>query len=79
MAEPFLAEIRLFSFGYAPKGWALCNGATLPVQQNQALYSLLGITFGGNGTTNFCLPDLRGRVPMSPDGNIVTLAHLPQL
>lgn len=71
MAEPYLGEIRLFSFDYAPRGWALCNGATLPIQQNQALYSLLGTTFGGDGKTNFCLPDLRGRVPMPPGTNPV--------
>jgi len=61
MAEPFLAEIRLFSFSFAPKGWALCNGQLLPINQNQALFSLLGTTYGGNGQTNFALPDLRGR------------------
>jgi microcystin-dependent protein len=62
MAEPFLSEIRLFSFVFAPKGWALCNGQLLPINQNQALFSLLGTTYGGNGQTNFALPDLRGRV-----------------
>ena len=65
MAEPFLSEIRIFSFGYAPRGWALCNGQLLPINQNQALFSLLGTTYGGNGQTNFALPDLRGRVPIS--------------
>jgi len=64
MAEPFLAEIRMMSFVFAPKGWALCNGQLLPINQNQALFSLLGTTFGGNGQTNFALPDLRGRVPI---------------
>ncbi len=64
MAEPFLAEIRMVSFNFAPKGWALCNGQFLPINQNQALFSLLGTTFGGNGQTNFALPDLRGRVPL---------------
>src|SRR5712672_569945 len=64
MAEPFLSEIRIFSFGFAPKGWALCNGQLLPINQNQALFSLLGTTFGGNGQTNFALPDLRGQVPI---------------
>ncbi len=64
MAEPFLSEIRLMSFDFAPKGWALCNGQLLPINQNQALFSLLGTTFGGNGQTNFALPDLRGRVPI---------------
>jgi len=64
MAEPFLSEIRLFSFVYAPRGWALCNGQLLPINQNQALFSLLGTTFGGDGRVNFALPDLRGRVPI---------------
>src|SRR5688500_5785130 len=64
MAEPFLSEIRLMSFDYAPKGWALCNGQLLPINQNQALFSLLGTTFGGDGRVNFALPDLRGRVPI---------------
>lgn len=64
MAEPFLSEIRLFSFVFAPQGWALCNGQLLPINQNQALFSLLGTTFGGDGRVNFALPDLRGRVPL---------------
>jgi microcystin-dependent protein len=64
MAEPFLSEIRIMSFGFAPKGWALCNGQFLPINQNQALFSLLGTTFGGNGQTTFALPDLRGQVPI---------------
>ena len=64
MAEPFLSEIRIFSFGFAPKGWALCNGQLLPINQNQALFSLLGTTFGGDGRVNFALPDLRSRVPI---------------
>jgi microcystin-dependent protein len=64
MAEPFLSELRLFSFVFAPKGWALCNGQLMPINQNQALFSLLGTTYGGNGQVNFALPDLRGRVPM---------------
>lgn len=64
MAEPFLGEIRLMSFNFAPKGWALCNGASLPINQNQALFSLLGTTYGGNGQTTFALPDLRSRVPI---------------
>ncbi|MBI2240866.1 MAG: phage tail protein [Magnetospirillum gryphiswaldense] len=62
--EPFLGQISLFAFNNIPKGWALCNGAILQIQGNQALYSLLGTQFGGNGTTTFALPDLRGRVPM---------------
>lgn len=64
MAEPFLSEIRLMSFGFPPKGWALCNGQLLPINQNQALFALLGTTFGGDGRVNFALPDLRGRVPI---------------
>ena len=64
MAEPFLAEIRIMSFNFAPKGWAMCNGQLLPINQNQALFSLLGTTFGGDGRTTFGLPDLRGRVPI---------------
>lgn len=64
MAEPFLSEIRMISFGFAPRGWALCNGQLFPINQNQALFALLGTTYGGNGITNFALPDLRGRVPI---------------
>lgn len=64
MAEPFLSEIRLMSFVFAPKGWALCNGQLLPINQNQALFSLLGTTFGGDGRVNFALPDFRGRTPI---------------
>jgi len=64
MAEPFLSEIRIMSFVFAPKGWALCDGQLLPINQNQALFSLLGTTFGGDGRVNFGLPDLRGRVPI---------------
>ncbi len=64
MAEPFLSEIRIMSFGFAPKGWALCNGQLLPINQNQALFSLLGTTYGGNGQTNFALPNLQGNTPI---------------
>ena len=64
MAEPFLAEIRVVSFSFAPKGWALCNGQLLPINQNQALFSLLGTTYGGDGRVNFALPNFQGRVPM---------------
>jgi len=64
MAEPFLSEIRIMSFQYAPREWALCNGQLLPINQNQALFSLLGTTFGGDGRVNFALPDLRGRTPI---------------
>ncbi|MRD48321.1 phage tail protein [Caenimonas koreensis DSM 17982] len=64
MSEPFLSEIRAVSFGFAPKGWALCNGQLLAINQNQALFSLLGTTYGGNGQTTFGLPNLQGRVPI---------------
>jgi len=64
MAEPFLSEIRIMSFNFAPKGWAQCNGQFLPINQNQALFSLLGTTYGGNGQTTFALPNLQGRVPI---------------
>ncbi|NYT40307.1 phage tail protein [Sphingomonas sp. R-74633] len=74
MAEPFMGEIRLMSFTFAPKNWAQCNGQFLPINQNQALFSLLGTTFGGNGQTTFALPDLRGRVPIHV-GNGYTLGQ----
>src|SRR6267378_3132291 len=74
MAEPFLSEIRIFSFGFAPKGWALCNGQLLPINQNQALFSLLGTTFGGDGRVNFALPNLQGQVPIHV-GNGFTLGE----
>ena len=64
MAEPFLSEIRIFSFNFPPKGWAFCNGQLLPINQNQALFSLLGTTYGGDGRVNFALPNLRGCVPI---------------
>jgi microcystin-dependent protein len=64
MGEPFLSEIRIVSFNFAPKGWAMCNGQLLPINQNQALFSLLGTTYGGNGQTTFALPNCQGRVPM---------------
>ncbi len=64
MSEPFMSEIRIMSFNYAPRGWAMCNGQLLPINQNQALFSLMGTMYGGNGQTNFALPDLRGRVPI---------------
>src|SRR5215471_18722574 len=63
-AQPFLGEIKIVSFNFAPKGWALCNGQFLPINQNQALFSLLGTVYGGNGQTTFALPDLRGRAPI---------------
>lgn len=64
MAEPFMGEIRIMSFNFAPKGWALCDGQLLPINLNQALFSLLGTTFGGNGQTTFALPDFRSRTPI---------------
>ena len=64
MSEPFLSEIRIMSFNFAPKGWAMCNGQLLPINQNQALFALLGTTYGGDGRVNFALPDLRGRAPI---------------
>lgn len=64
MAEPFLSEIRMMSFNFPPKGWALANGQLLPINQNQALFALLGTTYGGNGQTTFALPDLRARTPI---------------
>jgi microcystin-dependent protein len=64
MATPYLSQISLLAFGFAPKGWALCNGQVLPINQNQALFALLGVQYGGNGQTTFALPDLRGRTPM---------------
>src|SRR5688572_3771575 len=64
MSEPFLSEIKIMSFNFPPKGWALCNGQFLPINQNQALFALLGTTYGGNGQTTFALPNLRGRVPI---------------
>lgn len=69
MSEPFLSEIKVVSFNFPPKGWALCNGQLLPINQNQALFSLLGTTYGGNGQTNFALPNLRGRVPIHFDAS----------
>ena len=69
MSEPYLGEIRLVSFAFAPKGWALCNGQLLAINQNQALFAILGTTYGGNGTTNFALPNLQGAVPMHFDPN----------
>lgn len=90
MSEPFLGEVRLMSFNFPPKGWAFCNGQLLPINQNQALFSLLGTTYGGNGQTTFALPDLRGRVPMhfgaghtqgeraGESAHTVTTGELPQ-
>ena len=66
MSEPFIAEIRMFAGNFAPRGWAYCDGQILPIDQHQALFSLLGTTYGGDGRTTFGLPDLRGRVPLHP-------------
>ncbi len=66
MSEPFLAEVRIVGFNFAPRGWAFCDGQILPINQNQSLYSLLGTTYGGDGRTSFALPDLRGRTPVHP-------------
>lgn len=89
MAEPFLGEIRIMSFVFAPRGWALCNGQLLPINQNQALFALLGTMYGGNGQTNFALPNLQGSVPMHVGGGFtqgqrggeqahtLTIAELP--
>ena len=90
MAEPFIAEIRMMSFNFAPKGWALSNGQLLPISQNQALFSLLGTTYGGDGRVNFALPNLQGRVPLHFDAeytlgqaageqaHTLTISELPQ-
>ena len=89
MAEPFLSEIRIMSFGFPPKGWALCDGQLLPINQNQALFSLLGTTYGGDGRVNFGLPDLQGRAPMhmgsshtlgergGEQGHTLTISEIP--
>jgi len=75
MGTPYLSEIRIFSFGFAPKGWALCNGQLLPINQNQAIFALLGTTYGGDGRVNFGLPNLQGRTPLHM-GNGQTLGEL---
>ena len=74
MSEPFLSEIKVVSFNFPPRGWALCNGQLMPINQNQALFALLGTTYGGNGQTNFALPNLRGQVPIHM-GNGYTLGQ----
>jgi microcystin-dependent protein len=66
MTDPFVAEIRIFPFNFAPRGWAFCDGQIMPISQNTALFSLLGTTYGGDGRTTFALPDLQGRVPVHP-------------
>src|SRR5438128_3047014 len=75
MAEPFLSEIRIMSFNFAPKGWALCNGQQLPINQYQALFSLLGTTFGGDGRVNFALPNLQGCAAVGMGGGGITLGE----
>jgi microcystin-dependent protein len=75
MGTPYLAEIRIMSFNFAPQGWAFCDGQLLPINQNQALYSLLGTTYGGNGQTTFALPNLKGRVPMHEQFQAFTLGE----
>ena len=90
MATPFLGEIKIISFNFPPQGWAFCNGQFLPINQNQALFSLLGTTYGGNGQTTFALPNLRDRVPIHRGGGFtqgqaagsishtLTLSEMPQ-
>lgn len=80
MADPFIGEIRIFPFNFAPKGWAWCNGQLLPISQNTALFSLLGTTYGGDGKSNFALPDLQGRAPMHPEqGPGLSLHYLGEI
>jgi microcystin-dependent protein len=71
MSEPFMAEIKIISWNFAPRGWAFCNGQLLPINQNQALFALLGTIYGGNGQTNFALPDFRGRAPIHTGAGFV--------
>ena len=75
MADPFVAEIRIFPFSFAPKGWAFCDGQLLPISQNTALFSLLGTTYGGDGKSTFALPNLQGRSPMHPGSGIGLSPH----
>jgi microcystin-dependent protein len=75
MADPFVAEIRIFAFNFPPRGWAWCDGQLLPLSQNTALFSLLGTTYGGNGKSNFALPDLQGRAPMHPGQGLGLSLH----
>lgn len=80
MADPFVAEIRIFPFNFAPRGWAMCNGQLLPLSQNTALFSLLGTTYGGNGQTNFGLPNLQGNAAMHPgQGPGLSLRNLGEM
>ena len=78
MSEPFLAEVRIVGFNFAPRGWAFCDGQLLPINLNQALFSLLGTTYGGDGRTTFALPDLRGRTPLHK-GNSTTAGSVNHL
>jgi len=71
MGTPYLGEMRIFSFNFPPKGWAMCNGQLLPINQNQALFSILGTTYGGNGQTTFALPNLQGRMPVHVGNGII--------
>lgn len=71
MSDPFMGEVKIISWNFAPKGWAFCNGQFLPINQNQALFSILGTTYGGNGQTTFALPDLRGRVPFHVGNGLI--------
>src|SRR5256884_8301851 len=71
MSEPFLGEIKIISWNFAPKGWAFCNGQLLPINQNQALFSILGTTYGGDGRVNFALPDFRGRIPIHVGSGVI--------
>ncbi|MES2098166.1 MAG: tail fiber protein [Pseudomonadota bacterium] len=80
MSDPFVAEIRIFPFNFAPKGWAFCNGQLLPISQNTALFSLLGTTYGGDGKSTFGLPDMQGSAPMQPgQGNGLSLRDLGEV
>lgn len=76
MSEPFIAEIKLLAFNFPPRGWALCNGQLLPINQNQALFSLLGTTYGGNGQTTFALPNMQGRAPVHAAGGTISLGEI---
>jgi microcystin-dependent protein len=78
MSEPFMGNVMLVAFNFAPRGWAFCNGQLLPINQNQALFSLLGTIYGGNGTTTFALPDLRSRVPVGGTGQGPGLTNIVQ-
>lgn len=90
MSEPFLGELKMISWNFAPKGWAFCDGQLLPINQNQALFSLFGTVYGGNGQTNFALPDLRGRAPIhigsgfvqgqtgGQEAHTITITEMPQ-